>query len=92
MTSKPTRGGQRTAPYAFTQRGVAILSSVLRSPRAVHVNVEIMRALPASMLGLAALKLTVVRLEKAAWAIHAKNPRYVSRKVVEAFLAKLRRK
>jgi hypothetical protein len=42
VTSKPTRGGRRTAPYAFTEQGVAMLSSVLRSPRAVHVNVEIM--------------------------------------------------
>ncbi len=32
------------APYAFTQEGVAMLSSVLRSPQAVRVNVEIMRA------------------------------------------------
>jgi predicted nuclease with TOPRIM domain len=31
-------------PYAFTEQGVAMLSSVLRSPRAVKVNVEIMRA------------------------------------------------
>jgi hypothetical protein len=31
-------------PYAFTEQGVAMLSSVLRSPRAVMVNVEIMRA------------------------------------------------
>jgi hypothetical protein len=38
------RGGRRTAPYAFTEQGVAMLSSVLRSERAVHVNVEIMRA------------------------------------------------
>ena len=37
-------GGRRTAPYAFTEQGVAMLSSVLRSPRAVRVNVEIMRA------------------------------------------------
>ena len=37
-------GGRRTAPYAFTEQGVAMLSSVLRSPRAVAVNVEIMRA------------------------------------------------
>ena len=36
-------GGRRTAPYAFTEQGVAMLSSVLRSPRAVQVNVEIMR-------------------------------------------------
>lgn len=31
-------------PYAFTEQGVAMLSSVLRSPRAIHVNIEIMRA------------------------------------------------
>jgi hypothetical protein len=37
-------GARRAAPYAFTEQGVAMLSSVLRSPRAVRVNVEIMRA------------------------------------------------
>jgi len=37
-------GGRRTAPYAFTEQGVAMLSSVLRSPQAVQVNIEIMRA------------------------------------------------
>ncbi len=39
-----SRGGRRTLPYAFTEQGVAMLSSVLRSPRAVKVNIEIMRA------------------------------------------------
>ncbi len=42
-TSK-SRGGRRYLPYAFTQEGIATLSSVLRSPRAVAVNIEIMRA------------------------------------------------
>src|SRR5436190_7275170 len=37
-------GGRRSLPYAFTEQGVAMLSSVLRSRRAVGVNVEIMRA------------------------------------------------
>jgi hypothetical protein len=37
-------GGIRKPPYAFTEQGVAMLSSVLRSPRAIAVNVEIMRA------------------------------------------------
>jgi len=37
-------GGRRHRPYAFTEHGVAMLSSVLRSPRAVRVNIEIMRA------------------------------------------------
>ncbi len=36
-------GGRRYPPYAFTEQGVAMLSSVLRSKRAVRVNVEIMR-------------------------------------------------
>ena len=42
-TSKQ-RGGRRHNPYAFTEQGVAMLSSVLRSERAVQVNVAIMRA------------------------------------------------
>jgi hypothetical protein len=37
-------GGRRHPPFAFTKQGVAMLSSVLRSPRAVLVNIEIMRA------------------------------------------------
>jgi len=37
-------GGTRKPPRAFTEQGVAMLSSVLRSPRAVQVNIEIMRA------------------------------------------------
>jgi hypothetical protein len=45
VTSKnPGRGGRRYPPYAFTEQGVAMLSSVLRSERAVVVNIEIMRA------------------------------------------------
>jgi ORF6N domain-containing protein len=43
-TSKAGRGGRRYRPYAFTEQGVAMLSSVLRSQRAVRVNIEIMRA------------------------------------------------
>ena len=37
-------GGRRTLPYAFTEQGVAMLSSVLRSKRAAQVNIAIMRA------------------------------------------------
>jgi hypothetical protein len=37
-------GGRRSLPYAFTEQGVAMLSSVLNSKRAVGVNIEIMRA------------------------------------------------
>ncbi|HQU43383.1 MAG: hypothetical protein B7Z73_01495 [Planctomycetia bacterium 21-64-5] len=43
-TSKSSRGGRRYLPNAFTEQGVAMLSSVLRSKRAVQVNVAIMRA------------------------------------------------
>jgi ORF6N domain-containing protein len=39
-----TRGGPRHRPYVFTEQGVAMLSSVLRSDRAIAVNIEIMRA------------------------------------------------
>ena len=42
-TSKRGQGGRRYAPYAFTEQGIAMLSSVLRSSRAVQVNVAIMR-------------------------------------------------
>jgi phage regulator Rha-like protein len=43
--SKPAgRGGRRYLPYVFTEQGVAMLSSVLNSERAVQVNIAIMRA------------------------------------------------
>jgi len=42
VTSK--RGGLRYAPMAFTEQGVAMLSSVLNSDKAIKVNIEIMRA------------------------------------------------
>ncbi|MEJ8837143.1 hypothetical protein [Ramlibacter sp. AN1133] len=42
MTS-PGHGGLRTAPYAFAEQGVAMLSSVLGSPRPSTLNIEIMR-------------------------------------------------
>jgi hypothetical protein len=44
VTSSSGWGGRRTPPWAFTQEGVAMLSSVLRSDRAIQVNIEIMRA------------------------------------------------
>jgi hypothetical protein len=42
--SRPGRGGRRYPPHAFTEQGVAMLSSVLRSSLAVHVSIEIVRA------------------------------------------------
>lgn len=44
VTSKHGRGGRRYQPYVFTEQGVAMLSGVLRSDRAIAVNIEIMRA------------------------------------------------
>ena len=43
-TSKGGRGGRRYAPYVFTEQGVAMLSTILNSERAIQVNIEIMRA------------------------------------------------
>jgi hypothetical protein len=44
VTSSSAHGGRRTMPYGFTEQGVAMLSSVLGSERAIAVNIEIMRA------------------------------------------------
>jgi hypothetical protein len=44
ISNSSAKMGLRRPPYAFTEQGVAMLSSVLRSPRAVAVNIEIMRA------------------------------------------------
>jgi hypothetical protein len=44
VTSKTGRGGRRYLPYAFTEQGVAMLSSVLNTKLAIAVNIEIMRA------------------------------------------------
>ena len=43
-TSKTSRGGRRYTPFVFTEQGVSMLSSVLKSDRAIEVNVNIMRA------------------------------------------------
>jgi hypothetical protein len=44
ISNKKGRGGRRYAPLVFTEQGIAMLSSVLRSDRAVQVNIAIMRA------------------------------------------------
>jgi hypothetical protein len=44
VISKINRGGRRYAPYAFTEQGVSMLSSVINSDRAIEVNINIMRA------------------------------------------------
>lgn len=40
--SKPKRGGRRFMPYVFTEQGVAMLSSVLNSEKAIQINIQIM--------------------------------------------------
>jgi hypothetical protein len=60
-------GGRRYPPYAFTEHGVAMLSSVLRSARAVQVNIAIMRAFVRLRQTLALhkeLAVTVAELER----------------------------
>jgi len=44
VISKGRHGGRRYSPYAFTEPGVAMLSSVLNSETAIEVNITIMRA------------------------------------------------
>jgi len=43
VTSNPGRGGTRYEPYAFTEQGIAMLSSVLKSERAIMINIQIRR-------------------------------------------------
>ena len=43
MTSKDSRGGRRYLPYAFTEHGVAMLSSILNSERAITINIVIIK-------------------------------------------------
>ena len=66
-TSSLAHGGSRYRPYVFTQEGIAMLSSVLRSERAVAVNIAIMRAfvrLREMTLGIGELATKVDALER----------------------------
>ena len=64
ISNAPGRGGRRTAPYAFTEQGVAMLSTVLNSPRAIAVNIEIMRAFVKLRVALASNKELARRLDQ----------------------------
>jgi hypothetical protein len=67
VISSAGHGGRRNVPYAFTEHGVAMLSAVLRSPRAVQVSIEIVRAfvrLRAMLVGHADLARKLAALEK----------------------------
>lgn len=62
-TSKKSPGGRRYSPYVFTEQGVAMLSSVLNSERAIKVNIEIMRAFVRMRLLMASHQELFKRLE-----------------------------
>ena len=64
VTSNSDRMGLRRAPYAFTEQGVAMLSSVLNSERAVQVNIVIMRAFVKIRQFLSTHKALAKKLEK----------------------------
>lgn len=64
MISNIERGGRRYAPYAFAEQGVAMLSSVLKSERAIAVNIGIMRAFFRNRKLLATNKPLVQQLKK----------------------------
>jgi len=64
ISNRASRGGRRSAPYAFTEQGVAMLSSVLKSPRAIAVNIEIMRAFVRLRLILASNRELARRLDE----------------------------
>jgi hypothetical protein len=66
VISNVGRGGRRTAPYAFTEQGVAMLSSVLNSPQAIRVNIAIMRAFVKLRETLATNKELAVKFEELA--------------------------
>src|SRR5262249_34537168 len=62
--AKTGRGGRRTPPFAFTELGVAMLSSVLNSERAVQMNIVIMRAFVRMRELMAANKDLAARIDK----------------------------
>lgn len=64
VTSNTGRGGRRYAPYAFTEQGVAMLSSVLNSSHAIAVNIEIMRTFVRLREASAAHKELLMRLDQ----------------------------
>lgn len=64
MSKTIGRGGRRTPPYAFTELGVAMLSSVLKSERAVEMNIVIMRAFVKLREILATNKAMAYRIEQ----------------------------
>jgi hypothetical protein len=64
VTSNEGRGGRRTLPFAFTELGVAMLSSVLRSERAIQMNIAIMRTFVRLREMIAAHKELAARIDR----------------------------
>jgi DNA-binding PadR family transcriptional regulator len=64
FVTSSSHGGRRTRPYAFTEQGVAMLSSVLRSQRAVEVNIAIMRTFVQLRSLMQSNKLLAEKIEK----------------------------
>ncbi len=67
VTSKSNRGGRRYYPYVFTEQGIAMLSSVLKSKQAIKINIQIMRTFVVFrklILTNKELRLLITKLEK----------------------------
>lgn len=64
VTSNDSRGGRRYAPFAFTEHGVLMLSSVLNSDRAIRVNIQIMRIYARLKEAILANKDILIKLEQ----------------------------
>ena len=63
IAKKDNRGGRRSLPYVFTEQGVAMLSSVLRSEKAIGINIAIMRAFVAIRQNLSIYKELKAQIE-----------------------------
>jgi outer membrane murein-binding lipoprotein Lpp len=69
------RGGDRALPYAFTELGIAMLSSVLRSETAIQVNINIMRAFVMIRQAVAAWQDTNLKVEQLSHKVDSLNAR-----------------
>jgi phage regulator Rha-like protein len=78
-TSNDGHGGRRYAPYVFTEQGVAMLSGVLRSQKAVAVNIAIMRAFVELRRAATSYTAIETRLEDLERETEAKLPKAASR-------------
>jgi hypothetical protein len=82
------RGGRRYLPYAFTEQGVAMLSSVLSTERAVAVNIEIMRTFVRMRSVLAANKQLARRFAELETRLDKKNA--IQDKAIAAIMSAIR--